>query len=185
MAGLLREVVHKLDGPLATSTTAERLEALASACATAVNATAGALSLQAPGDPGFVTLVTVDRRMGYTTRHGDGDDDERYVVSEFPATERLLAHGGSAVWRADDQVSDAAERTLLEEWGMDAVLAVAASDEHGAWLLEVYADGQTADVALLEPAARALVLHCLNGGVPSDLSRSRAISAAARADTFA
>jgi hypothetical protein len=52
-------------------------------------------------------------------------------------------------------------------------------------LLEVYADGQTADVALLEPAARALVLHCLYGGVPSDLSRSRAISAAARADTFA
>ena len=68
---------------------------------------------------------------------------------------------------------------------MDAVLAVSASDEQGAWLLEVYADGQTADLALIEPAARALALHCLYGGVPSDLSRSRAISAAARADTFA
>ena len=188
VAGLLREVVHKLDGPLATSTAAERLEALVSACATAVNATAGALSLQAPGDPELVTLVTVDRRMGSTTRHGDGeggDEDERYVVSEFPATERLLEHGGSAVWRSDDQDSDTAERVLLEEWGMDAALAVAGSDDHGAWLLEVYADGQTADVALIEPAARALVLHCLYGGVPSDLNRSRAISAAARADTFA
>lgn len=48
-----------------------------------------------------------------------------------------------------------------------------------------YADEDSADVALVEPVARALMLHGLYGGVPSDLSRSRAISAAARADTFA
>ena len=107
------------------------------------------------------------------------------MVAEFPATARLLERGGSAVWHAGDEAADEAERTLLDEWGMDAVLAVSASDEHGAWLLEVYADDQTADVALIEPVVRALVLHCLYGGVPSDLSRSRAISAAARADTFA
>jgi hypothetical protein len=84
-------------------------------------------------------------------------------------------------------VSDcvAGERALLEEWAMDAVLAVAASDAHGRRLLEIFADERTADLALVEPAARALVLHCLYGGVPSDLSRSRAISAAARAETFA
>jgi hypothetical protein len=106
------------------------------------------------------------------------------VVAEFPATAHLLERGGSAVWRARDEATDAGERALLEEWAMDAVLAVAASDEHGSWLLEVFADDQTADLALIEPAARALVLHCLYGGVPCDFSRSRAISAAARADTF-
>jgi hypothetical protein len=47
---------------------------------------------------------------------------------------------------------------------MTAMLAVAASDE---------------------PVARALGVHCLYGGPPADRRRSRAISAAARADTFA
>ena len=129
--------------------------------------------------------MTVDRRTGHTLRHDDGGAEERYLVAEFPSTERLLERGGSAVWRVGDEEADAGERALLEEWGMDAVLAVAAGDEHGSWLLEVFAGERTADLAWIEPAARALVLHCLYGGVPSELSRSRAISAAARADTFA
>ena len=52
-----------------------------------------------------------------------------YVVAEFPATAQLLERGGSAVWRVGGEDSDDAERGLLEEWGMDAVLAVSASDE--------------------------------------------------------
>ncbi len=106
-------------------------------------------------------------------------------MADYPATARLLEHGGSAVWHSDDEGTDADELALLAEWAMDSVLVVAASDERGRWLLEVFADDRTADLALVEPAARALALHCLYGGVPSDLSRSRAISAAARADTFA
>jgi diguanylate cyclase (GGDEF)-like protein len=185
VAELLAGVVSLLDGPLATSSVGERLEALLGACATAVDATAGAVSLQAPGDPELLTLITVDRRTGHTARSGDGTEDERYAVADFPATARLLEHGGSALWRAGDEATDAGERALLEEWAMDAVLAVSARDDEGSWLLEVFADGATADLALLEPAARALALHCLYGGVPSDLSRSRAISAAARPDTLA
>ncbi len=185
VAGLLTDVVNLLDGPLASGSAAERLEALLSACATAADATAAALSLHEPGDAELLTLVSFDRRTGHTARHGDGAPEERYVVADYPATERLLEHSGSAVWRADDEGTDADERALLGEWAMDAVLVVGASDERGRWLLEIFADDRTADLALVEPAARALALHCLYGGVPSDLSRSRAISAAARADTFA
>jgi hypothetical protein len=62
---------------------------------------------------------------------------------------------------------------------------VAERDDPGAWLVEVYADEDTADLRLLEPALRVLTMHALYGRVPADSSRSRAISAVARADTLA
>jgi HD-GYP domain-containing protein (c-di-GMP phosphodiesterase class II) len=116
---------------------------------------------------------------------GSLDDEEWALMREHPVIGERILLASRIVLACDAWNALVSDRALLEEWATDAVLAVAASDEHGGWLLEVFADEATADLALIEPAARALVLHCLYGGVPSDLSRSRAISAAARADTFA
>jgi NAD(P)-dependent dehydrogenase (short-subunit alcohol dehydrogenase family) len=101
------------------------------------------------------------------------------------ATAALLEGGGTALWRRDDPAIDAGERALLDEWNMAAVLAAAAVSEEGAWLVELFADGRSADLAEIETVARTLCVHALHGGVPGERSRSRAISVAARADTFA
>ena len=52
---------------------------------------------------------------------------------------------------------------MLREFGMDAVLAAAASGAHGAWLVEIYADSDTAPLEPLEPAVRLLVAEAVRG----------------------
>jgi hypothetical protein len=153
--------------------------------AAAVPATAAALSLQAPDDPDLLTLVAFDRRSGHVARHGDGNPEERYAVADYPATAPLLVVGGTAVWRADDPDGDPDERALLVEWNMRAALAAGVRDESGGWLLELFADDRTCDLDAIAPVVRVLSVHACYGGVPADRARSRAISAAARADTFA
>ncbi len=157
---------------------------MATACAAAIDATAAAVSLQRSEHPDLLTLVALDRRSGHVARHGDGGEEERYAVADYPATAALMTRGGSAVWRAGDPDTDPDELALLAEWNMTAVLAVASRDASGCWLVEVFADERSADPGVIEPVARVLTVHGLYGGVPADLSRSRAISAA-RADTFA
>ncbi len=184
-AALLSEVVNVLDGPLAEAAVILRLEAVMSTCAKAAEATAAAVSRKAAGDPELVTLIAIDRRTGHVAHHGDGSEDERYRVEDYPATAALLERGGSAVWRADDPDADPSEISLLEEWNMSAVVAVAEREDGGAWLVELFADDGTSDLALIEPMLRVLTVHAIHAGVPAARSRSRAISAAARADTLA
>ncbi|MEA2312442.1 MAG: hypothetical protein QOE28_2410 [Solirubrobacteraceae bacterium] len=183
--GLLADVVNVLDGPLAEAGALLRLEAVLTASAAAVDATAAAISLQAPGDPDLLTQIALDRRIGEVVRRRDGGPDERFPIADYPATAELLDRGGTALWRASDPDADASERALLAEWNMSAALAIAVRDAEGGWLLEVFADDRTADLTAIEPVVRVLAVHALYGGVPADRHRSRAISAAARADTFA
>ena len=52
---------------------------------------------------------------------------------------------------------------MLSEFGMDAVLAAAASGAHGSWLVEIYADSDTAPLEHVEPAVRLLVAEAVRG----------------------
>jgi hypothetical protein len=156
-----------------------------STCAKAVDATAAAVSQLAPGAPDVVTMIAIDRRSGRVAHHGDGSEGARYPIVEYPATAALLERGGTAIWSAGDAAAEPGEASLLREWNMRAVLAAAERFDECGWLIELYADDDTADLELIEPVLRVLTVHALYAGVPGDRSRSRAISAAARADTLA
>jgi diguanylate cyclase (GGDEF)-like protein len=181
VAVLLADTLHVLDGALARARPLDRLETVMSACAAAVNGSAAAISVRPDGHGDLLTLLTHDRRSGHAARAEDGAEEERFRVADYPATAALLGDGGSTLWRSDDETADAGERALLLEWGMTAVLCSAVPGDEGAWLLEIYADDASDDLAALEPVFRVLTVHALHGGGGSPLSRSRAISAAARA----
>jgi hypothetical protein len=53
---------------------------------------------------------------------------------------------------------------VLSELGMHTVLAAAARDDQGAWLVELYADAATAALEPLEPVLRLLVAEAVRGG---------------------
>ena len=66
---------------------------------------------------------------------------------------------GSGTFHVDryDRSADRAERLLLDEIGYTAVLASAATDPEGCYLLEMYADGDTRDLTGLTVSLSLLV----------------------------
>jgi hypothetical protein len=48
---------------------------------------------------------------------------------------------------ADDPEADPAERRLLAELDFDAAVVAAAADDSGGYLLELYGDGETGELA--------------------------------------
>ena len=77
--------------------------------------------------------------------------NEVYRVDDFPHTAELLRAGvGGFVAQVGDEQTDPAEQQLLGEMGFDAALISVVAHGSGAYLVEVYADDQTADLA---PAA--------------------------------
>ena len=89
-------------------------------------------------------------------------EDEVYHLDDFPVT-RAAVERPEPFWvHVDDPEHDAAERAVLTNIGMTAVLGLGAPDvDGGAWLLELYADQHTDDLAAFAPLARmvALTLH--------------------------
>ena len=84
-------------------------------------------------------------------------DNDVYAVYEYPATAALIEAGaGFFTLRVDDENGDPAERALLEHYARTGVLAVAAADHDGTWLLEIYSD--TASGSLEEAALDAGLL---------------------------
>ena len=74
----------------------------------------------------------------------------------------LMEQGGSMLVRADDPAADEAERTMLADYGMRAVVAAGAPDTHGGqWLVEVFADAQTGLLGDVEPALRLLTAEAV------------------------
>jgi diguanylate cyclase (GGDEF)-like protein len=150
-----------LDGPLRSAAPLERLEGLATSLGSALRASAAAVSLCPHGAGVIETLFTLDLRSGHSSSVRFGVDGERYDLGTYPRTADLLAHGGSLHLYAGDPDADSAERALLEGWGMTDVLAAAASDGRGAWLLEIYGDAESADLRLADAALRLLAAHAV------------------------
>jgi diguanylate cyclase (GGDEF)-like protein len=169
-SALLVGALTLLDGPLRAAAPLERLEGLATTIGSALRASAAAVSLCPHGAGVIETLFTLDLRSGHSSSVRFGVDGERYDLGTYPRTGDLLAHGGSLHLYAGDPEADPAERALLDDWGMTDVLAAAASDGRGAWLLQIYGDAESADLRLADAALRLLAAHAVRpaGGLRAD-----------------
>jgi diguanylate cyclase (GGDEF)-like protein len=167
---LLAQGLALLDGALRAAAPLERLEGLATSLGSSLRASAAAVSLCPHGTGVIETLFTLDLRSGHSSSVRFGVDGERYELGSYPRTADLLAHGGSLHLYAGDAEADAAERALLTDWGMSDVLAAAASDGRGAWLLEIYGDAESADLRLADAALRLLAAHAVRpaGGLRAE-----------------
>jgi diguanylate cyclase (GGDEF)-like protein len=162
VAALLAETVAALDGPLARAAVSHRLEDLASRTIDALDAARAAISFCATGGGKLDVVFMIDARTGRAWRRELGAAEDVWLVGDYPSTAAILL-GGSFVAHLDDPHSDEAEKVVLREFGMHAVLASAAHDPHGSWLLEVYADERTLPLEPLEPAVRLLVAEAVRG----------------------
>ena len=151
-------VLKLLDTTLNERSSVDRLEAVSSTLAQVVNAAGWTVSFALDGDDSIRSLAAADGRDSLLRGMRVGLDDEVYRLSDYPATERLVAQG-SGTFHVDryDRSADPAERRLLDEIGYSAVLAAAASDFEGAYLVELYADGDTRELAGLAVSLSLLV----------------------------
>ena len=106
-----------------------------------------AVSLCAHGGLDVETLFKLDLRSGHSTSVRYGVDGDRYALADYPRTAELLAGGGSLHLHAGDPEADPAEVALLIKLGATDVLLAGASDGRGAWLLEIFGDLESADIA--------------------------------------
>jgi diguanylate cyclase (GGDEF)-like protein len=160
VAALLAEGLDGLDrlvGPL------ERLEDVVLRVAGALDASAGHVSFARFGSNVLETLFATDRRAGTISDRRIGATGEGYALDEYPATAELVRRGGSMLVRTDDPVGDPAERALLEEWGMAAVLAVGVPVPDGGWLVELYADVRSGRLADADGLLRLLAAEAVRG----------------------
>jgi len=151
-------VLDLLDTTLSQRPTVDRLEAVGSTLAQLVNAAGWTVSFALHGEDAIRSLAAADGRDSLLQGMRVGLDDEVYTLSDYPATERLIAQG-SGTFHVDryDRSADPAERRLLDDIGYSAVLAAAATDPEGAYLVELYADGDTRDLAGLTVSLSLLV----------------------------
>lgn len=155
------ELVERFEGDLARRPSVERMEAVGMAIAGVLDAAIFALSFAPAGTGEIHTVLCGDSRDERVQGLRLHVDDDVYQVADYPATARLLEAGcGAFVMRRDDPTADPAERAYLERFGRLAVLAAVASDQDGAWLLELYSDERSSpleegllDLGLLVQAA--------------------------------
>ncbi|HYI36135.1 MAG TPA: diguanylate cyclase [Thermoleophilaceae bacterium] len=143
-------MLELLDTTLAQRSALDRLEAVSSTLAQLVNASGWTVSFALRGDGVIRSLAAADGRDSLLRGMRVGLEDEVYSLDAYPATARLV-EAGSGTFHVDryDRSADEAERRLLDEIGYTGVLAAAASDSDGTYLIELYADGETRELAAL------------------------------------
>lgn len=140
-----------LDGDLVDGTTLDRLEAVVAGFAETLNAAAWAISFAEHGSSTIRSISTADDRDSRLRGIRVGLDDEVYRLSDYPLTAKLVKAGtGSFHVDRHDGDPDDPERALLAELGFSGVLGAALSDLDGMYLLELYSDGGTAELAAAE-----------------------------------
>src|SRR4051794_19378566 len=162
---LLEDTLARLDSAeLRHALPLERLSAVVSTVGEALDSTAWTVSF-AEGRT-LRTLLVVEGRE-QRALHFDVEG-QRYEVDAFPETRRILDEGGAFVVAAEDEEADPAERRLLQEWSLTAVLAAAAPGAGGSWLAELYADDRTRDLHTAAPYVRLLVAEAVRGTLRMD-----------------
>jgi diguanylate cyclase (GGDEF)-like protein len=160
--GMLEETLARLDTPaLRDASSLDRLAAVVSAVGEALDSTAWTVSRSKHGSGSLRTMLVVEGR-DQRGLHFD-TEGQSYDLDAYPETRRILEAGGAFVVSAEDEEADPAERRLLEEWSLTAVLAAAAPDASGAWLAELYADELTRDLHTAAPYVRLLVAEAVRG----------------------
>ena len=159
---LLEDTLARLDAPsLRLGVPLDRLSAVVASVGEALDSTAWTVSYSDRASRNLRTILVIEGR-GQSGLQFDVEG-ESYEVDQFPETRRILDAGGSFVVAAEDEEADAAERRLLEEWSLTAVLAAAAPSASGSWLVELYADERTRDLHTAAPYVRLLVAEAVRG----------------------
>lgn len=166
VARLLERTLAALDGPLLGAGALERLEAVVAVAAPALDLARSAISRIGDGSQVLDVVATNDYRGGAMWSLKLGGYADVYRVAEFPTTARTVREEGSFFVHTADEAADPTEVGLLEEWGLDAVLATAARGESVTWLIELYADGRSAWLADAEAALRLVVAEAVRRAAP-------------------
>ncbi|MFN8150320.1 MAG: diguanylate cyclase [Solirubrobacterales bacterium] len=148
------EIGHALTGELASAPTLDRLEHVAIALTEAADLAVCSVSIAASGSGLLRELSQGDNRDPrsagvHVVR--SWEEFERYELDLYPATARIVEAGcGTFVARVGDEGSDAAEREMLRHEGFEGVVAAAAGDESGVYLIELFTDNPASDLQALE-----------------------------------
>ncbi|HEY1357156.1 MAG TPA: HD domain-containing phosphohydrolase [Thermoleophilaceae bacterium] len=154
-----------LESELAASSALDRLEAVTTQLAEAVNASAWAISFAEPGAEVIRSMCTADDRDSRLLGLRVGLEDEVYPLQGYPATARVVRAGnGTFFIDRNDEAADRAERELLVTEGHEAVLGVATSAADGVYLVELYADDTTAPLVEAELELRLLARTAIPPG---------------------
>jgi diguanylate cyclase (GGDEF)-like protein len=157
-----------LDRELGHRRVLDRIETVAVAFSATLNAAAWAISRWERGSALIRSVSTADDRDSRLRGLRMGLANEVYRLDDFPQTAELLRDGvGGFVAHAEDLQADSAERELLSEMGFDAALIGVVAHGSGAFLVEVYADALTADLA---PAAVRMQLLLRLAAAPRSAS---------------
>jgi diguanylate cyclase (GGDEF)-like protein len=157
-----------LDNDLGHHRVLDRVEAVAVTFSATLNAAAWAISRWERGSSMIRSVSTADDRDSRLRGLRMGLTNEVSRLEEFPHTAELLRAGvGGFVARTDDEHTDAAEQDLLAELGFEAALNSVVAHGSGAYLVEIYADDETADLA---PAAVRMQLLLRLAATPRSAS---------------
>jgi diguanylate cyclase (GGDEF)-like protein len=151
-------LLARLDGELGEAKALDRLETVALTLSQSVNAAGWTIS-HAPVGSGLVrSIATADGRQQRLRGVRIGLENEVYPLEHYPATRAIVeaGSGGFAVRRRDAS-ADPGERSLLEELGYEAMIAAAAANGSGTWLMELFGDDASAGLTDALPALRLLV----------------------------
>ncbi len=154
---LIARHVELLDKRRPTTTLAA-LELLAFELCHAANAAAWSISATTDDFADVRTVVGVEAQLDPHSglRLVEPAKDETYSLADYPATERAINCGSCFVAGLDLADSDPAEVETLRQLGYRALLAVGVRDSQHGYLLEVYSDGDYAELAAIACHARVL-----------------------------
>jgi diguanylate cyclase (GGDEF)-like protein len=174
---LLEDTLARLDNEaLRLAAPLERLAVVVSTVGEALDSTAWTVSYAERSKGTLRTMLVVEGRDQRGLRFDV--EGESYDVEVYPETRRILDAGGAFVVATEDEEADPAERRLLEEWSLTAVLAAAAPAAGGvdaAWLVELYADDRTRDLHTAAPYVRLLVAEAVRGAAADPPVERRAL----------
>jgi len=166
--GMAARTLRLLDRDLGHRRVLDRIETVAVAFAATLNGAAWAISRWERGSAVIRSVSTADDRDSRLRGLRMGLANEVYRLEEFPHTADLLRAGtGCFVANVGDGHTDAAERALLGEMGFEAALIGVVTHGSGAYLVEIYADAETADLA---PAAVRMQLLLRLAAAPRSAS---------------
>ncbi len=156
-AAVIAEAMAILEALPPDAGAVDRLEAAVAGLARSIDAAGWSISRVDRSGSFVRTVRGYESRLdaGSGARVVDVASEEPYRLEHFPSTARAIADGGGFHVRTGDAEGDPAERAVLEDLGYREVIAAAASDGLGSYLVEVYGDS---DTPTLEPALAALRL---------------------------
>jgi diguanylate cyclase (GGDEF)-like protein len=161
------------------TTTLAALELLAYELCHAANAAAWSVSATTDDLAGVRTVMGVEAQLDPLSglRVVEPAKDVSYSLSDYPATAHAITCGTSFVAGLDLAGSDPAEVKELRRLGYRALLGVGVRDPQCGYLLEVYSDGDHAELKAIACHARVLAHYgVLAVGGPSDAADARPAS---------